>query len=53
MNMTRKSLNVVALATITCSTVLSGFSMARESAEKCYLEKFIQNIGFQGIICRG
>ncbi len=49
MNTKRNSLKVVALAIIAWSTVLAGFSMARESAGKCYLEKFIQNIGFQGL----
>ncbi len=49
MSGTRRSLKVVSLATITGSIVLAGSSMAREGAEKCYLEKFIQTIGFQGL----
>jgi hypothetical protein len=49
MNVTHKSLNVVVLATITCLTALAGASMAQEGAEKCYLKKFIKNIGFEAL----
>ncbi len=50
MNTKRNSLKVVALAIITWSTVLAGSSMAQERAKKCYLEKFIENIGFKGLL---